>query len=99
MPTYRYLSNNSGGSWWLNDDHWRALEKAGWTVRWFSNRDNRWIRPGADGRWLGALAGEATIEAPSIEAAIESFQAITGEDYDAEGCNCCGRPHYITKEV
>jgi len=29
-----YSSNNSGGSWWLTNDHWLALEKAGWTVVW-----------------------------------------------------------------
>lgn len=29
-----YSSNNSGGSWWLKDKDWVALEKAGWTVIW-----------------------------------------------------------------
>lgn len=29
-----YDSNNSGGSWWLEDSHWRALEAAGWKVQW-----------------------------------------------------------------
>lgn len=29
-----YSSNNSGGSWWLNDEHWKALEAAGWFVLW-----------------------------------------------------------------
>lgn len=29
-----YDSNNSGGDWWLTDDDWRALEKAGWKVAW-----------------------------------------------------------------
>lgn len=29
-----YESNNSGGSWWLKDKHWRDLEKAGWVVGW-----------------------------------------------------------------
>lgn len=29
-----YSSNNSGGSWWLSDDNWRALEEAGWTVEY-----------------------------------------------------------------
>lgn len=31
-----YSSNNSGGSWWLNDKHWKALEDAGWEVEWGS---------------------------------------------------------------
>lgn len=29
-----YDSNNSGGSWWLSDEDWKALEDAGWTVMW-----------------------------------------------------------------
>lgn len=29
-----YSHNNSGGSWWLKEKHWLALEKAGWTVMW-----------------------------------------------------------------
>jgi len=34
--TYRveYDSNNSGGGWWLDDEDWRKLEVAGWTVNW-----------------------------------------------------------------
>lgn len=31
-----YESNNSGGSWWLGDSHWKALEAAGWKVLWAS---------------------------------------------------------------
>lgn len=29
-----YSSNNSGGSWWLDDNQWRKLEEAGWRVEW-----------------------------------------------------------------
>jgi hypothetical protein len=29
-----YNSNNSGGSWWLKDEDWKALEKAGWLIEW-----------------------------------------------------------------
>lgn len=29
-----YSSNNSGGSWWLTDESWAALEDAGWVVHW-----------------------------------------------------------------
>ncbi len=31
-----YTSTNSGGSWWLTDEDWRALEAAGWVVAWQS---------------------------------------------------------------
>jgi len=29
-----YDSNNSGGSFWLKDKDWKALEDAGWHVQW-----------------------------------------------------------------
>lgn len=29
-----YSTHNSGGSFWLKDSHWKALEKAGWKVEW-----------------------------------------------------------------
>lgn len=29
-----YSSNNSGGSWWLEDGDWKKLESAGWKVEW-----------------------------------------------------------------
>ncbi len=29
-----YASNNSGGRWWLNDEDWKNLEKAGWKIMW-----------------------------------------------------------------
>lgn len=29
-----YSANNSGGHWWLTDEDWYALEKAGWKIAW-----------------------------------------------------------------
>ena len=34
MAKIEYHSNNSGGTWWLTDKDWLALEKAGWQVEW-----------------------------------------------------------------
>lgn len=34
MSYVEYDSNNSGGHWWLKDEDWKALEKAGWIVHW-----------------------------------------------------------------
>lgn len=34
MSYVQYSSNNSGGHWWLKDEHWHALEKAGWVIHW-----------------------------------------------------------------
>jgi len=84
-----YHSNNSGGHWWLDDDDWLALEKAGWKVNWYRNRsDNR-----GKERWLKALATSASREGLSLDAAIEEWERITGQSADSTGCECCGRPH------
>lgn len=79
-PTWNYSSNNSGGSFWLNDSQWYALEIAGWKVEWRE-------------RSLGAIATHASIQCATEEAAIASWVAATGEDPNAEGCSCCGQPH------
>lgn len=90
MTITEYSSNNSGGSWWLTDDDWQNLEKAGWKVAW--KKDERWSWSTGD-RWLGALATSATREGVTYTEAIDEWETITGQDADAEGCSCCGRPH------
>ncbi len=81
MKTIEYDSNNSGGYWWLTDDNWKALENAGWTVNWRSER------------FLGASATSATIEAEDLDTAINSWEkAISMRAHDL-GCGCCGPPH------
>lgn len=77
----RYSSNNSGGQWWLTDDDWNKLQQAGWSVNW------------REERFLGAIATDATYQCESIEEARQSFAVATGENPDAEGCDCCGPPH------
>lgn len=96
-----YSTNNSGGSWWLGDKDWYALEKAGWKVQWI--KDEKPLKIGGrlstigmadkDGRWLGALAKRASKRFPSVKAAVEEFERITGQRASDEGCNCCGAPH------
>lgn len=111
----RYSSNNSGGYWWLTDEHWKDLEAAGWRVMWnghieeydaednlvldesglpkiLVDEDKAFSKVGE--RWLGALATSAYRALPIDEAKAE-FARITGEDPDAEGCHCCGQPHYF----
>lgn len=88
-----YSHNNSGGRWWLTDADWKALEAAGWVVEWKV--------PGGfcvddEGRFLGALATEATRRGLSYEDAIAEWARITMQDPDAEGCECCGPPHYFS---
>ena len=94
-PSVTYHSNNSGGGWWLSDDDWRNLEKAGWKVRWFKDDGyySEYTSVQEDGRWLGALAGEATRKGLTLDEAIREWEEITGERADDEGCPCCGSPH------
>lgn len=44
-------------------------------------------------RWLGALAKSAAKETNDPELAVIEWSRITGQNPDAEGCNCCGQPH------
>jgi hypothetical protein len=102
--TVEYSSNNSGGSWWLSDEDWKALEKAGWNVHW--EKDNNPIGgTDKDGRWLGALATGADIKvntydmSDAFKQAVESWRTATGQNPGAEGCNCCGSPHSFSGET
>lgn len=88
-----YDSNNSGGSWWLKDKDWHALEAAGWTVDWVKPGD-MFVRE--DGRYLGALATGAEKHVPSPAEGVAEWERITGQSASDEGCNCCGRPHNFT---
>jgi hypothetical protein len=81
-----YSSNNSGGNWWLSDEDWIALEKAGWKVKW------------EEYRFLGALAQEAYREGLSYDATIIEFERVTGQDAYEVGCECCGPPHSFSQE-
>lgn len=91
----RYSTNNSGGSYWLGDKEWKALEAGGWTVEW-----SDWER----GRhsWRGAydsVPHYAWAPVGMTEAQAKAdFARLTDEDPDAQGCNCCGRPHNFSVE-
>lgn len=88
-----YKSNNSGGYWWLEDEDWKKLEDAGWSVDWVSKwTDKSWVTAD-DGRYLGALAKEASKEFETPADAMNEFESITGQKVTDEGCNCCGAPH------
>ena len=95
MMKIEYSANNSGGSWWLSDADWKNLEDAGWDVDWVAKRDSSRgiLKADSDGRWLGALAMRATVEAPSMGEAIAQWERITGQLSNELGCNCCGAPH------
>jgi hypothetical protein len=46
-----------------------------------------------DDRWLDAAATHADKEFPSIQAAIDEWESVVGQDANEEGCPCCGQPH------
>lgn len=97
----KYYSNNSGGGDWLDKDQWRALEEAGWRLFGFNDfifNDGKYA---LDGKGLPKRKKSqidknmkyAFKRFNSIDEAIEEFERLTGEDADAEGCECCGQPH------
>lgn len=79
MPRIEYQSNNSGGSWWLNDEQWLALERAGWQVEWLD-------KPFA----MGAVR-----EGLSFQEAVAEWERVTGCSAKERGCDCCCRPHFF----
>jgi hypothetical protein len=91
-----YSSNNSGGSWWLSDKDWKALEKAGWKVAWFAKDKYEKKHLDKNGRWLGALARNATRLGLSMQEAVAEWEEVTGKSSAAAGCPCCGQPHSFT---
>ena len=91
MVRVEYVSNNSGGRWWLTDEHWHALAAAGWTVDWYKDKESSIFGKGE--RWLGALASRARKEFETPGDAVREFERLTGRDTTDDGCNCCGPPH------
>jgi len=91
-----YSSNNSGGSWWLTDEDWLALEAAGWDVDWCKDKTGGLGGADEDGRWLGALATSASKDFASMREAVEEWERVTSGNASDEGCNCCGEPHYFS---
>jgi len=95
-----YSSNNSGGNWWLKDEHWHALEAAGWKVEWFKDdlfyKNSESVKE--NGRWLRALAARAEKEFPSFKEGIAEWEQVTGQDSSVLGCSCCGPPHSFGAE-
>lgn len=71
MVIVEYSHNNSGGFDWLDEEDWKNLEAAGWTLEFHS----------------------AYKAFPSLSDGIDEWVEITGQDPDAEGCECCGLPH------
>ena len=103
LKTIEFDENNSGGSFWLSREQYDNLLAAGFYIKPITE-DWEIERYGADGQsgdfgdmltrdgvpyfWRGNLR----VEAASLQEAVEKWESITGEDFFAEGCNCCGCP-------
>lgn len=100
-----YSTNNSGGSYWLKEKDWEALQDAGWLIADWDN-----LVYDTDGEYVPDENGLPTVSRPAdlskahyayklfnnIQDAIAEFEKLTGQDVSDEGCNCCGAPHSFT---
>lgn len=108
MVLVEYETHNYAGDWWLKDEDWLNLQRAGWEIglRGLYNKkkeipekldDYGFIDTykAFDGktRWLGAIATNAKKEFNSVEEALREFEQITKATITDEGCNYCGSPH------
>lgn len=96
MGILTYSTNNSGGGWWLEDEDWKALEKAGWKVFWMKGREDapkNEIGDEGEVRWLGALAKECAKVFDNSEEGISEFERVAHQSASDCGCECCGAPH------
>jgi hypothetical protein len=93
-PYVEYSSNNSGGEWWLDDEDWYKLEKAGWVILWCKDHRSFSCFSDKNGRWLGALAmGAYKPNCSSVKEAIQEWEDLLNKDSSEQGCPCCGNPH------
>lgn len=100
-----YSHNNSGGGDWLSEEDWLNLEKAGWrTCGFYDFVYDKYGNTKYDKDGLPELKSISDNKKyaykffDSLEEAIEEFEEITGENANAEGCNCCGQPHNFNIE-
>lgn len=102
MSRYRFDENNSGGSWWLSKANYEALFAAGWeyTPSEYDIENGYDKKPFCDKGdtvpygWRHNTTGEFA----SMQEAVESWERATGQDFFAEGCNCCGAPFSMSSE-
>jgi len=100
VAVFELREHNSGGSFWLDRDQYDRLIDSG---QWHLDKDivskiehgrfQLGDEKGVPYSWRRALVGEFECE----DAAVESFESLTGESYRADGCRCCGPPFYISE--
>lgn len=87
MKFFQFSENNSGGSYWLDASDYRNLLDTGdWGLDSVDVEDESPY--GLEFRLRHNLVGRFD----SYDDARESFESVTGQNLDARGCDCCGRP-------
>lgn len=81
-----FSANNSGGSWWLDADDWAALARAGWSV----DPHRSFV---GDVPTRATKSFESWSEDAALRTAKADWEAAVKQDPEAQGCDCCGRPH------
>lgn len=94
MKLIQYNANNSGGRWWHTEEMLDKLEAAGWKLGRFDMSKMR-VVPRDGTLYMGTSATYARKHFSSVDEAKDEFEAITGMDTEAEGCECCGPPHFF----
>lgn len=95
MPTYSLDNNNSGGSFWIGPEDVKKLRDTGWYPR--PRTADSFVPFGDPDNYFGTRCTyeelhDLRVEKPTIREAIEEFEKITGQNFFALGCTCCGAP-------
>lgn len=84
MGYIRMRENNSGGDFWLTQEHYEKLFALGW--------EGEGVDP--SNRYEGRVLINRTL---SPRMALAQFEDVTGYSPDEEGCGCCGQPFYFVQ--
>lgn len=98
MFKYEFHESNSGGYHRLSEKNYRDLHAAGWSARMYcfdADQDETDI----DQMLFDGLSRPyMSKEFPTIRAAVEEWEKITGQDFFEQGCTCCGPPFRLRSE-
>jgi len=85
-----FSENNSGGTWWLQQEHYDKLFAAGWHPGRTSYNGS--VR-GAHRIIVLDAIDEGVANTTAYNMAVLEWEKLTGENSDDPGCSCCGAPY------
>jgi hypothetical protein len=104
MKLYEYHSNNSGGGDWLTQENWAALERAGWKLYGYNNfvfdekGAYQWDEKGFPKQSGPCIEPKYAFKYfECVEDAIAEFERVANQNFEDDGCNCCGVPHNMSE--